>query len=287
MRLILLTPFVDYGVFAPVKNGAQDAARALSVQVTFSGTKDGDVHSLAAMVRQAVVDGYEGIALNIVDSLALQGSIAEAVSVGVPVIAFNVDDRRTPNARLAAIGQNMLVAGEIFGRRISSEIPPDSRILITMHDPNIPALEDRARGIRKVLTDRYIHWELLYTGTDREQATERVRIALEANSSIRIVIGTGSADTEAAGLAVERHFSGENYLIAGFDVSPEILRLIKLGLVRFTIDQQTYSQGYFAVCLLTLYNRYGLLPADIDTGARVIDRDEAPSIIELNRKGYR
>jgi simple sugar transport system substrate-binding protein len=287
LRLILLTPFVDYSIFEPVKNGAQDAAGAMQVQVTFAGTKDGNLQSLATMVRQAVADGYDGIALNIVDSLAFVSVIAETVGKGVPLIAFNVDDRRAPNARLAAICQDMQAAGEIFGRRIASEIPANSHILLTMHDPNISALEDRALGIKRILASKEIRWTQLFTGTDREQAIEKIHRELAADSTIRIVIGTGLADTEAAGLVVERSASGQKYLTAGFDLSGEILRLVKSGTIYFTVDQQPYSQGYFAVAALTLYKRFGVLPANIDTGAMVIDQNEAERVIELSRKGYR
>lgn len=287
LRLILLTPFVDYGVFDPIKKGAQDAAVAMGVQATFAGTKDGDVQLLATMVRQAVADGYDGIGVNIVDSLASEAAIAEAVNKDVPVVAFNVDDQRTPNARLAAIGQNMLAAGEIFGQRIAPEIPINGHVLLTMHDPNIAALEDRARGIQRALARFELRWTQLFTGIHRDEAIGKIRTALEADTTITVVIGTGSADTEAAGLAAERFSSMRKYLTAGFDLSPDILRLVKSGTIRFTIDQQPYSQGYFTVAALTLYKRFGLLPANIDTGALVIDQVQAERVIALSRNGYR
>lgn len=68
----------------------------------------------------------------------------------MPVIAFNADDSRTPNARLAAVGQNMLAAGRKFGCHLPS-IANGSHILLRMHDPNISALEDRTQGIREEL----------------------------------------------------------------------------------------------------------------------------------------
>jgi simple sugar transport system substrate-binding protein len=287
LRIILLTPFVDYGFFGPVKKGAQDAATALNVQVTFSGTKDGNVKELAAQVQKAAADGYDGIALNIIDPVAFDAVVAEAVQKKVPVIAFNVDDNRTSNARLAAVGQNMLAAGQAFGRKIAAEIPSGSHVLLTMHDPNISALEDRARGIKEVLAPKGIKWTELITSTDREQAVKKVQSALEADRSIKIVISTGSADTEATGIAIERFFPTAKMIAAGFDLSPDILRLVKAGVIRFTIDQQPYSQGYFSVVALTLNARYGLLPTSIDTGATIIDRAAAERVIDLSRRGYR
>jgi simple sugar transport system substrate-binding protein len=287
VRVLLLTPFVEYAFFEPVKKGMHDAAQAMGVDATFGGTKDGNVQALADKVRQAVHAGYDGIAVNMIDPVAFDEVAAEAARKGVPVIAFNVDDSRTPNARLAAVGQNMLAAGRKFGRQISPSIVKGSHILLTMHDPNISALEDRAQGIREELQSRNARWTELITSTDREEAVKRIRAALQANPTIKTVLSTGSADTEAAGLTIERYFSKSDYVAAGFDLSPDILRLIQAGVIRFSIDQQPYSQGYLSVVNLALQKRYGLAPSNIDTGAAVITAAEAPRVLKLSEQNFR
>lgn len=287
VRVLLLTPFVDYAFFGPVKKGMQDAAQAMDVEATFDGTKDGNVKALADKVKRAVDAGYDGIAVNMIDPVAFDGVAAEAARKGVPVIAFNVDDSRTPNARLAAVGQNMLAAGRKFGRQISPSIVRGSHILLTMHDPNISALEDRAQGIRDELQSRNVRWTELITTTDREEAVKRIRAALQANSTIKTILSTGSADTEAAGLTIERYFSRSEYIAAGFDLSPDILRLIQAGVIRFSIDQQPYSQGYLSVVNLALQKRYGLAPSNIDTGAGIITAAEAPRVLNLSEQNFR
>jgi len=87
-------------------------------------------------------------------------------------------------------------------------------------------------------------------------------LSLKADPEIKVVICTGQADTEGAGLAIERHFRGKGYRAAGFDLSPGTLRLIKAGHIQFTIDQQPYIQGYYPVIQLALYCRYGNPPVE-------------------------
>jgi simple sugar transport system substrate-binding protein len=213
--------------------------------------------------------------------------VAEAIGKGVPVIAFNVDDSRTPNARLAAIGQDMPQAGRTFGKAVEGFIPQGSHVLMTMHDPNISALEDRAAGAQDALKSKGIAWTPLITGTEPNAAVERIRAVLQANPSIKIILGTGSADTEAAGKVIERYFPRKGYSSAGFDLSPEILRLVKANIIRLTVDQQPYAQGYYSVVELTLYRRYGLKPSNIDTGAVIIDADKVDQVIKLSQQHYR
>ena len=74
---------------------------------------------------------------------------------------------------------------------------------------------------------------------------------------------------------------------AGFDLTPEILRMIKAGTIRFTIDQQPYIQGFYPVVQLTLLKRYGIMPASMDAGAAVIAKDQADSVLQLTEPHFR
>ena len=59
----------------------------------------------------------------------------------------------------------------------------------------------------------------------------------------------------------------------GFDVSKEILDDIKNGRLIATVDQQPYSQGFYAVTQLALNLKYGLYPSEMDTGGvRPVDK---------------
>ena len=111
--------------------------------------------------------------------------------------------------------------------------------------------------------------------------------SLREHPDIKIVLGTGQSDTEAAGLAIEENFPHGGYWSAGFDLSPETLRLIDAGHIRCTVDQQPYVQGFYPVVQLTLYLRYGILPADIDAGATMIDRSNVRQVMELAKRNYR
>ena len=127
----------------------------------------------------------------------------------------------------------------------------------------------------------------LVTGTDRDKAVEKIHAALEADSTIKVVLATGKADTEAGGLAIEKFYTGKGYAVAGFDLCPETLRLIKAGIIRFTIDQQPYVQGYYPVVALTLYKRYGIKPFNIDAGAALITKENVNSVVDLSARQVR
>jgi simple sugar transport system substrate-binding protein len=287
LRLIFITCFKDAVFFQPVKKGMADAAKAMGVQCEFTGTEGLDLKSQAEMVRRAVADGYDGIALNIADSAALQAVVKEAMQTGVPVVAFNVDDRRVPNARLSGVCQDFVRAGRVAGTETLKFIPHGGKVLLTRHDAGVSALDERLRGIREVLNSKNIPSRIVIVGNDASKAVDGIARELRADPSIKVILGTGQADTEAAGRAIERDFPSQGCLAAGFDLSPETLRLIKAGVIRFVVDQQPYAQGFYPVVQLTLYCRYGIRPADMDVGATIIHAGVVDQVMALSARHYR
>ncbi len=287
LRLVFITPCRDETFFGPVKKGMHDAAKMMNVECSFTGTEAVDVRQQAEMVRRAVAEGYDGIALNIIDPEAFDKVVQEAIDEGVPVVAFNCDDQSTPNARLAGVQQDFYQAGRTVGRLAGESIAPGARVLVTLHDEGISALDERCRGIRDVLKDKNLTWKVIVSGNEPEKAVEVIRKQLEADPEITAVLCTGLTDTEAAGVVADKHLANRDLVVAGFDLSPGILRLVDRGIIKFTIDQQPYTQGFYPVVQLTLYCRYGIQPSTLDAGAAVVTRKEARRVMGLTGKKYR
>ena len=174
-----------------------------------------------------------------------------------------------------------------MGEKALEFLPSGSKVLITQHDHGIAALDDRLAGIQAVLKAHGIADKVICTGNEPEKAVALIAAELKADPGIRCVLGTGQTDTEAAGIVLQRDYPKQGYAAAGFDLSPQILQLIKAGVIRFTIDQQPYSQGYYPVVQLALYCRYGIRPCDIDAGAGIVGPHDVERIIDLSREHYR
>lgn len=287
LRFAFITCAVDAKFFGPVKKGMHDASQMMDVESDFLGTEGVDIPAQVEMVRQAVKEGYDGIALNIIDPEAFDAVIEESIAGGVPVVGFNVDDNASPNARLSSVNQRLYEAGRTLALELLSDIPPNSHVLMTMHDEGVSALEDRLRGLQDVLKTKGVGWTVIVTGNDSAKGAERIAEVLRKHEEIHIVLGTGQSDTEAAGLAIEKHLGGRGYWSAGFDLSETTLRLVKAGVIRCTVDQQPYIQGFYPVVQLALYCRYQIQPSDIDAGAAIIDARNVDAVIRLTQEGYR
>ena len=290
LKFIFITCIVDEVFFNPVKKGMEDAARMMDVECTFTGTEGVDIVAQAELVRQAIKDGYDGIALNIIDPEGFDAVASEAAEAGIPLLAFNIDDHATPNDRLSTVSQSFYEAGKTMGKEAAKFIPDGSEILMTRHDEGVSALNDRLRGAQDGLKEagrENVKWKVVITGNTAAKSAEVIGRELRANSNIKFVLGTGQADTEGAGTAIKNNFANQGYKSAGFDLSRETLKSIMEGHTIFTIDQQPYIQGFYPVIQLTLLKRYGIMPSSIDAGAAMITSKNAESVLQLTEQHYR
>jgi len=285
IRIQFIGVFVEEEFFRPVKQGIKDAGRDLRADVSFTGDAGGDTLVVNRLIFDAVDGGVDGLAVNIIHPSANNEAIRHAMSKGIPVVAFNCDATNGTGPHLAHTQQNFMAAGMKLAKTLLDDVSRKATVLLTKHDANVSALDDRANGIREGLAPRGPSFAELITTQEAHVAAEKIEAALRENPAIEAIFCTGQADTEGAGLAVKK--MGGKTLIGGFDLSPTILELVKDGHIRCTIDQQPYMQGYYPVVQLCLNIRYGVLPANMDAGATLIDKSNAEKVMELSQQGYR
>jgi simple sugar transport system substrate-binding protein len=94
------------------------------------------------------------------------------------------------------------------------------------------------------------------------------------------IVGLGSVPLTVAPKAMEE--AGIKVPVGGFDLTPEIIQGIEDGVITATVDQQPYSQGFYAIAQLALWLKYGLYPSDMDTGGMgLVDASNVQTVKEL------
>ena len=269
MKFIYITPFVNEDFFIPVKKGMEDAAKLLGVRSVFTGTKDADNTALISLVKNAIKDKFDGIALSIAQSRVFAEVIQQSLDAGIPLITFNMDDPAT--SRLATVSQFFYRAGKGFANRALPHLSKGAKILACMHDASVGALEERLRGIKDGLGDLDLNIRTIISGNTPELAKDAILANID--SGTEAVLCTGQSDTYGAGLAAITLSKSRRPYVAGFDVCDEISGFIKDGIIDFTVDQQPYVQGFYPLLLLYQYKTRAIVPFDIDTGNAIIDRE--------------
>jgi simple sugar transport system substrate-binding protein len=285
LKLRFITIAVNEEFFTVVRKGMNDAAAAMQLEAELVGTPDVSAQALIRLTRQAIADRVDGVALNVFEPNTFADVIEEAKSAGIPVVAFNIDAANGASGNLSYIMQNFHAAGKALGHRAAASIDKGAAAIVTVHDDGVGALEERLAGVQSGLQHHNVRWLRLCTGQDPAAGAELLCDAIR-RSPVHAILGTGQADTEAAGLAAKALALPKLY-VAGFDLSPGIVDLMAEGFIDCTIDQQPYAQGFYPVVQLALYLRYGLLPPSLDAGAAFIDRTNLEAVRRLSRHAIR
>jgi simple sugar transport system substrate-binding protein len=276
------------GFWAIVKNGVDAAGRQMDVAVTYRSPDIYSVASMSRLIDQAVASGPDGLVVSL-PSPALDPAVRRAVRAGIPVVSINSgSDQFRRLGVLAHVGQEEGPAGAAAARRLAAA--GVRHALCINHEVGNAGPDTRCRAFGQAMraaggTSKVVPVVLNDTaGTQR-----RMRAAL-ADRTIDGVLTLSSNAAEPMLTAVQASGRAGRVAVGTFDLSPEVLRAVRDGRLRFAIDQQAYLQGYLPIVLLGQLARYGLFAAQgevVPTGPHFVTRDTAEQAIRLSQRGIR
>ncbi len=263
--------------------GAQAAAKESGVALTILAPETpNDITRQLELFQQALRERPDGIALTISDPRLFSRLLHVAQKQRIPVIAFNTrpyHNSRDDNPYRAYIGMDDHLAGQVLARRLLQTGKAGKRVIVANQQVGHPGLEARVQGIREVLAPKGIAVDALDITSNPITSQQVMRDYLRKHPDVDTIITLGPIGTWAVEKLLQS--THRSIPVASFDISPRTLRLIKQGVVLFTIDQQPFMQGYLAVKMLMLTARYKMASPDINTGVGIIDRSNVDSVQEL------
>ncbi|MET9578504.1 substrate-binding domain-containing protein [Streptomyces sp. DT199] len=267
-----------------VRRGAEAAAAKDGVDLTYVG--DADPAAQADLVRDAVRDKADGIAVTLAKPAAMRGPVAQAKAAGIPVVGLNSGiDAWRPTGLLEYFGQDESVAGRAVGDKLDGL--KAEHALCVVHERGNVALEARCAGVRK--TFRGDTDNLYVDGTDPDAVTATIASRLRQDSSIDEVVTNGAQFAMSAVEAVRQ--SGSRAKVATFDLNKDLVEAVRDGDVQFAVDQQPYLQGYLAVDALWLYRTNGNVSgggtAPVLTGPAFVTRSNVSAVARFAAAGTR
>ncbi|MFE4576211.1 substrate-binding domain-containing protein [Streptomyces chartreusis] len=267
-----------------VQKGAQVAAAKDNVELTYAA--DDDPASQAELMRDAIRQKVDGIAVTLAKPTAMAGPVAEARAAGIPVIGLNsgIDEWKSAGL-LEYFGQDESVAGRAVGDKLDDLRAKHA--LCVIHERGNVALEARCAGVKKAFGGET---ENLYVdGTDMDAVTATVGARLTQNPDIDEVVMNGAQFALAAVKSVDQSRSKAH--VATFDLNKDLVKAVQDGDVQFAVDQQPYLQGYLAVDSLWLYrtngNTLGGGEAPVLTGPAFVTKANVASVANFADNGTR
>ncbi|WP_328677330.1 substrate-binding domain-containing protein [Streptomyces sp. NBC_01261] len=267
-----------------VKKGAEAAAAKDGVDLTY--TSDPDATGQAELVRNAIKDGVDGIALTLAKPAAMKGPIKEAKASDIPVVGLNsgIDSWQSEGV-LEFFGQDESVAGRAVGQKLDAL--KAKHALCVIHERGNVALEARCAGVKKAFSGET---DMLYVdGTDMDAVSAGVTDRLKQDPSIDEVVMLGADFALAAVKSVKT--AGSRAKVATFDLNSALVKAVQNGDVQFAVDQQPYLQGYLAVNSLWLYKTNGNISgggvAPVLTGPAFVTKTNVGAVAKFAADGTR
>lgn len=301
LTIVMLTHGAASNAFwQAVKRGYDDACAKVQAQCQMVFTQtDGSIEQESSNFQAALARKPDAILTTIPDDKALASSINDARSKNVMVIAYNVDQNGGASGaakRQAFIGQNFVPAGRGLAKQLSAQFPKDGpvRVLIGVSAPGQNWSEQRAKGVQEGLDDwkqanpnRQLVVDRIDSSTDLAVTGDRVGAYLTAHPDTTAYFDTAFFHASVARVLKDRSVPPGKVLLAGFDIVPPVLEMMKAGYIQAEVDQQPYMQGFLPVMEVYLSKTIGLAPADVNTGNALVMPTQAGSVLALSEKGLR
>jgi simple sugar transport system substrate-binding protein len=261
--------------------------RCPHVKAEYFCTDDYSTPKYLRLIEQAIATKPDGLVVAITDPVALEGVLRDAISQGIPVIAFNIPDEREPAMRipyLCYVGTDMYQDGKRAGEHAlaqakSGAIPTPKQVLCT-YDPAHGGLTARCRGMTDAMKAGGVKTETVATDWDPARATDILTAYLEKNPDVNYIyaVTSDSGPTvwnvcQKMGLHPDLGDPAHQVTIIGVDDNPVSLSGVKAGHLLSTVSQGFWLQGYVPLQRLYWYCEFGYAPEnDTLTGPVIIDQ---------------
>jgi simple sugar transport system substrate-binding protein len=276
-KFVFVNHVTTNSFFTPTQYGIADACKLLGSSYEWTGSESENIDQMVNAINTAVSSGAHGIAVSLISKTAFNVPIENALKAGIPVVAYNADAPSPPNKRLAYIGQDLKLAGELMGKRIVAAVKEGDVVIFTA-SAGSANLQPRLEGAEKAIKDSGapINLATIVTGSLESGEKSAIEAYFTGHPTTKGMYAVDGGDTaELAGVMQKLGLTNKGVHAGGFDLTEKTQKLLHEGFIEFTIDQQPYLQGFLPALQLFLWQVSGSLtgPAEVDTGLKFIDKE--------------
>jgi simple sugar transport system substrate-binding protein len=268
-----------------------------NVKAEYLSTNEYNTQKHIQLIEQAIAMKPDGLVVSVTDAAALDGVLRQAISLGIPVVAFNTPDLRDPGARipyLTFVGTDYYQDGKKAAEHAlehskSGEIPRPKRVLCINADATHGGLVARCIGMTDAMHAVGIKTETLVTDWDSGRAEDILSAYLNMNPNVNYIyavtsdLGLATWNVcQKMGLHPNLGDQAHQVTIISVDDNPVSLSGVKAGHLLSTTSQEFWLQGYVPLQRLYWYLEFGYAPeGDILTGPVIIDKSNVDQWIRL------
>ena len=276
-KFVMVNHVTTNSFFTATIYGCQDACALTGSSFQWTGSNNSIVSDMVSAFNTAIAAKANGIGCALIDNTAFNAPTAQALSSGIPVIAYNADvSAGTKNDRMAYIGQNNLTAGAAVGQAILAHgIESGDKVAGIIATPGTGNIQPRIDGAKPILTGAGVNFvEVGTSATEGAPEYDKISSWYAGNKDVKWMMAVDSGDSNAVAQFIKAQGLSGKVGASVWDVGLPVVQAIQAGYVTATIDQQAYLQGFDTIMQLFLWNVSGGLmrPTDTDTGIGIVTK---------------
>ena len=210
-----------------------------------------DVEKQLEVVRKVIDEQYDGLAIVPYYSREIIDEINRAVSRGIQVVTFNNWEK---DIRACYVGPQGIQSGRTAGRLMSLIAKPNSRyIIVSSHSRLMMQIDERAIGFQEVIRSRrpdMLHvnesYSRLHMCEEDYDEVYRYVTSMLKTSRVDAIYATNEC-VSAVGKAIEDLQPSHKISVVGHDLTPTVMKYIRMGYIDASIGQEPENQGYSAI----------------------------------------
>lgn len=233
-------------------------AGGVKAEITGPDTHDG--LKQVELLRDLATRAKGGIGMSAVAPELVAEPMARVIEQGVPVIAVAGGQVAPGSGVTLMIENDSYEMGRLLADAAADRLQPDSagKIVIGSNSPAMPALDQRALGMRARLLERMPKLQVigpLDTGRDLPANLATWQRLADANADALALLGAG--DVDAINLAAVHAAKNAKWLAGAFSVDPKALQGVKEGHLFASVSAEHFLKGAVAGWMLAQHAKSG------------------------------
>jgi ribose transport system substrate-binding protein len=261
--------------------GARKAGQDLGVNVPeFGAQSEADINGQIRILENAVASNPAAIIVAPTQFAALGKPIDEAAK-RVKIIA--IDSAADSTALTSLLTTDNVRAGRIAGdvlaeaiKRTYADAEGDVALITSL--PGVASLEQRAKGFKEQIATKYGALNLVADKVADGQATTGFNIMTDliaASPELRSVFASNPIMSQGAAQALaenKTNKTGDTINLVGFGSNDKLIKFLQDGTIAALVVQDPFRMGYDGVKTALAASKGEQVPANVDTGAKLITR---------------
>lgn len=262
------------------EKGAKDAGEDLDVDVdVIAPATESEVEKQVELIDDQLTGNTDGLVLAPSQPDTVVAPLQQYSDSDTPVLL--IDSDADYEDKLSLIGTENQEAGRLGGEYISEDIDLEEgdEVAIIRGPEGSTTHDERTKGAQEEMEKAGLDVVAIQSGeADKSKALNVMEDILQSNPDVKAVFTTSGPMSVGAYQVVED--SGKDISVVGFDADPEVLASIEEGGISAIVAQKPYEMGYDGVEKMLEAINGEEIDSRIDTGADIIDEDDAEDLLE-------